>query len=165
MTTIPTEQLQIFFVFIISGIAIGIIFDVFRIIRRSFKISDLHTYIEDIIFGIILGFFLIFIFFIYNSGDVRFYMIVALLIGFLLYMLTISKYFIKINVAIITFIKAALYKILHFILIPVKYIVNFLKKVFNKPFMLLIINIKKLKDVVNYQKYQKKLHKKKDFTK
>ena len=165
MTTIPTEQLQIFFVFIISGIAIGIIFDVFRIIRRSFKISDLHTYIEDIIFGIILGFFLIFIFFIYNSGDVRFYMIVALLIGFLLYMLTISKYFIKINVAIITFIKAALYKILHFILIPVKYIVNFLKKVFNKPFMLLIINIKRLKDVVNYQKYQKKLHKKKDFTK
>ena len=165
MTTIPTEQLQIFFVFIISGIAIGIIFDVFRIIRRSFKISDLHTYIEDIIFGIILGFFLIFMFFIYNSGDARFYMIVALLIGFLLYMLTISKYFIKINVAIITFIKAALYKILHFILIPVKYIVNFLKKVFNKPFMLFIINIKKLKDVVNYQKYQKKLHKKKDFTK
>lgn len=165
MATIHIEQLQTFFVFTISGIVIGIIFDIFRIIRKSFKISDLHTNIEDVIFGIILSILLIYLFFIYHSGPIRFYMIIALSMGFLIYWFSVSKYFIKINVAIIAFVKALFYKVLHFILLPFKYIFNFLKKAFNKPFMLFIINVKRIKDVIIYQKHQKKLHKKKDFIK
>ena len=66
--TISTE-LKIFFIFFVSGIIIGIFLDIFRIIRRSFKVSDIHTFIEDIIFCLITGIFLIFIIFIYNNRN------------------------------------------------------------------------------------------------
>ena len=67
MSILISDELRLFFIFCVSGIIIGIFFDIFRIIRRTFKTSDFHTYIEDIIFGIITGIFLIFIIFIYNN--------------------------------------------------------------------------------------------------
>lgn len=67
MGIVVSDELRLFLIFCISGIIIGIFFDIFRIIRRTFKISDIHTYIEDIMFGIVTGIFLIFIIFIYNN--------------------------------------------------------------------------------------------------
>lgn len=61
------KQINLFLIFFASGIIIGVLFDIFRIIRRSFKINDFHTYIEDILFGILTGTFLIFIIFVYNN--------------------------------------------------------------------------------------------------
>ena len=161
MYTIPIEQLKSFIFYMICGCVIGILFDIFRIIRKSFKISDFHTYIEDLVFGIILGLFLIYILFILNKENIRLYMIISISLGIVFYWKTISKYFIDINVRLIRFIKTVLYYIL---LKPIKLIIKAMKKIFNKPYMLFIINIKKIKDVIKYQNIEKKLHKKKDFT-
>ena len=92
------SQMQYFAIYILCGISIGILFDIFRILRKSFKTPDFITYIEDAIFGIITGIFLIFIIFIFNNGELRFYIFLALLLGNILYLLTISKYFIKIKI-------------------------------------------------------------------
>ena len=87
------SQMQYFAIYILCGISIGILFDIFRILRKSFKTPDFVTYIEDAIFGIITGIFLIFIIFIFNNGELRFYIFLALLLGNVLYLSTISKYF------------------------------------------------------------------------
>ena len=73
--------MQYFAIYILCGIFIGILFDIFRILRKSFKTPDFVTYIEDAIFGIITGIFLIFIIFIFNNGELRFYIFLALLLG------------------------------------------------------------------------------------
>ena len=112
MYTIPIEQLKSFIFYMICGCVIGILFDIFRIIRKSFKISDFHTYIEDLVFGIILGLFLIYILFILNKENIRLYMIISISLGIVFYWKTISKYFIDINVRLIRFIKTVLYYIL-----------------------------------------------------
>jgi spore cortex biosynthesis protein YabQ len=161
------EQLNSFFVFFISGIIIGVLFDIFRIIRKLFKVSDIHTYIEDILFGIITGIFLVFIIFVYNNGNVRLYMFIAMAIGIVLYLLLISKYFIKLNVIIFSFINKCLVKLIKVIIYPIKLIFKLLKKIFKKPYTIIIINIKKIKELLIYKKWkksQKMLHKKKDFT-
>jgi len=44
------SQAEIFIIFLILGLFIGIFFDFFRAIRKIFKTSDLITLIEDIIF-------------------------------------------------------------------------------------------------------------------
>ena len=106
------SQMQYFAIYILCGIFIGILFDIFRILRKSFKTPDFVTYIEDAIFGIITGIFLIFIIFIFNNGELRFYIFLALLLGNVLYLSTISKYFIKINVKIITTLKNTIIKII-----------------------------------------------------
>lgn len=44
------SQGQIFIVFLIIGLCLGLFFDVFRALRKTFKTTDFVTYIEDITF-------------------------------------------------------------------------------------------------------------------
>lgn len=130
------NQIYLFAIYMLCGIVIGIGFDIFRVLRKSFRTSDMVTYIEDILFGILTGIFLIIMLFIFNNGQLRFFIFVAIFLGLLLYLLTISKYFIKINVIILAFIK----KLVHMMLYPIQK----LYKIITKPFYFLIINLKKL---------------------
>lgn len=149
-------QLYSFLIYLVSGIIIGIFFDVFRILRKSFHTSDLLTYIEDIIFWIITGLFLLFVLFQISDGEIRIYNIIALLLGGILYLLTMSKIFIKINVKIMTFIKSLLHNI---VLIPLKGLFFIIKKLFT-PFTFFVINVKKI--ILNPSKKLKRLAKKKN---
>lgn len=51
------NQAELFLIFTINGILIGLLFDFFRILRRSFKTKDIITYIEDILFWILTRLF------------------------------------------------------------------------------------------------------------
>ena len=152
------NQLYTLFVFILSGAVIGILFDLFRILRKSFKTPDIITYIEDILFWILTGLFLLYIIFKYSFGQLRIYMFVSLIIGIVIYFLTISKYFIKLNVKTIRIYK--IYYIKNFIrsILPYKnnirkFCLSFLK------------NLTKILKSVNISKKKRKNYKeKKDFT-
>lgn len=124
------NQAYNFIIFILNGFAIGIIFDIFRILRRSFKTSDFITCIEDISFWILSGLLTIFSITIFNYGEIRFYIFIAIIIGVIIYMLTISKYFIKFNVTIITFLKNIILKPITFIYTKIKNLLsNFVKSI------------------------------------
>jgi len=161
-----TNQAFLFLIFIINGIQIGILFDIFRILRKSFKTSDITTYIQDILFWVLTGFILLYSIFTFSNGEIRFYMFLAVFLGCLLYMLMFSKYFIKINVGIILTIKKVLGKILSILILPFKIILNFLRKIFFEPIKFVTINMTKFR-----LKSQKKiknmifLKNKKDFCK
>ena len=45
-----TNQLYVFTIFVLTGIVTGVLFDIFRIFRKSFKTPDWLTYFEDIVF-------------------------------------------------------------------------------------------------------------------
>lgn len=139
------NQSYLFLVFTINGIIIGILFDIFRILRRSFKTADIITYIQDILFWILTGLILLYSIFTFSNGEIRLYMFLGVFIGCLLYMLIFSKYFIKINVKIIATIKKIVGKILLIVLYPIKIVIYFLKKIFFKPINIITINIKKIK--------------------
>lgn len=106
------NQLYQFLIYIVSGIAISIFFDIFRVLRKSIKTSNLITYIEDAIFWIIVGLFLIWEIFTVSYGELRSYIFIGLLLGIVLYLVTISKYFIRFNVKILNFIKKIIKKII-----------------------------------------------------
>ena len=61
------SEVYIFFIFILLGIIIGIIFDIFRILRKSFKTKDFITNIEDVLFWIISGLLTLFTIFKFNN--------------------------------------------------------------------------------------------------
>ena len=128
-------QIYSLLLFMISGIIIGLFFDIFRILRKTFKTPDLITYIEDAIFWIITALFLLFIIFVFQNGEIRNYTILGLIIGIAIYILTISKYFIRINVFIVNLLKTIIKDILKILLYPFKIIF--------KPISFLVINIKK----------------------
>lgn len=136
------EQLYLFIIFLLNGLIIGVLFDIFRIIRKSFKTPDILTYIQDICFWILTGLLLLYSIFTFNNGEIRIYIFLAVFIGVVLYMLTLSKYFIKINVFIITIIKKSILYIIKIVLCPIKIIARFIRKIIFKPITFVFINIK-----------------------
>lgn len=149
------NQAYLFLIFTINGIFIGILFDIFRVLRRSFKTSDIITYIQDILFWILTGFVLLYSVFTFSNGEIRFYMFLGVFIGGLIYMLMFSKYFININVKIIMFIKNIVRKIIFIVIFPIKIVIKFIRKIFFKPIKFITINITKIK--MNSQNKIKKL--------
>ena len=138
------NQGYLFLIFIINGIIIGLLFDFFRILRKSFKTKDTITYIEDILFWILTGVVILYSIFTFNNGEIRLFMFLAIILGIILYILTVSSYVIKINVKIVTFIKNIITKFFYMIIIPFKYISKFIKKIFFKPISFITINFRKI---------------------
>lgn len=85
------SQEQIFVLFFIVGLIIGIIFDFFRAIRKNYKACDFITLVEDILFLGFASFLIIFSIIRINGGEIRFYLFLAIFFGILLYSLTISN--------------------------------------------------------------------------
>lgn len=139
----------------VSGI--GIIFDIFRIFRKSFKTSDIITYIEDIIFWILSGALTLYMMMVFNDGEIRLYIFIAILLGVSMYILTISRFLIKGSVLVITTIKKVISKIF---LKPINFIIINIRKILSMP-------VKKVQNVINKIKKYKKTNKiaiqKKDF--
>ncbi len=138
-----TNQAYLFLIFIANGIIIGLLFDIFRILRRSFKTSDFITYIEDILFWILTGLTILYSIFVFNNGEIRLFMFFGIAIGITMYMLLLSSIIIKTNVAIINFFKRIILAILNIIKLPFKYILKLIKKLFLKPISFIFINVRK----------------------
>lgn len=150
------NQTSLFLIFTIDGVLIGIIFDIFRILRKTIKTSDFVTYIEDFLFGIITSIILFYSIFTYNNGELRFFMFLAVILGFVLYLCTISSYLIKINVKIINVIKRIFLKLFEIIHKPLIKTFKILKKIIFKPILFVIINIRKnMKNIKNRLKDKK----------
>lgn len=150
------NQAYLFLIFTVNGILIGFLFDIFRIIRKSFKTTDLMTYIEDIMFWILTGIIILFSICKFCDGELRGFTIIGIAIGIIIYMLTISTYIIKVSLFIINILKTVLSKIIGIIIYPFKIIF--------KPISIICINIKKYflestnkiyKNIKNVKKSQK----------
>lgn len=153
MDTLATQQAYSFLIFLLNGTIIGILFDIFRILRKSFQTADIVTYIEDFLFWILSGIITLFMIFKFNSGELRFYIFIGIILGVGLYLLTLSKYFIKINVLLISIIKLITEKILSTVFYPIKILLKLLRKIFLRPISFIIINFKKINNKLrNYCK-------------
>lgn len=116
------NQALLFLIFSLNGVIIGLLFDFFRILRKSFKTSNLVTYFQDVLFWILTGISIIYFMYNFSDGTIRLFMIIGLIMGFMLYIFTISAYIIKILVFTIELIKLFIIRIIKIIYIPIKFI-------------------------------------------
>lgn len=157
-----TNQAYLFLIFIATGVIISILFDFFRILRKSFKTSDIITYIEDLIFWILTGMIILYSIFTFNNGEIRLFIFLAIVIGSITYMVLFSSFVIKVNVTIIKFSKNIIIRIFNFLSIPFKFIYKIAQKLFFKPVSFVIINIRKtstnlLKKIINISNNNKRI--------
>lgn len=87
----------------------------------------------------------------YSDGELRLFMLLGLLIGLSVYILTLSRYFIKVSVLVIKIVKT----ILGF---PLKIVYKITRKLIFRPISLIYINVRK-----NFVKKFKKITKKRGF--
>ena len=99
------EQAGVFAIFTLNGIIIGLLFDFFRIIRKSFKITDVGTYMQDISFWILTGIIFLYSMCRFCNGELRWYMVFGVLIGGGIYIITISRYIVSFSVKFVNISK------------------------------------------------------------
>ena len=86
------EQIRGFLIFLVLGIIISIIYDIFRIFRKNIKTNYLIISIQDVFFILISGFLFFKSLLVFCAGNIRFYIFLAFLIGILIYILTIKNF-------------------------------------------------------------------------
>lgn len=123
------NQAGIFMIYLLSGIFICLVYDIFRALRKTVKTADFVTLIEDVIFWLIVAIFLIYMIFIFGNGEIRLFMFVAICSGGTIYYLLISKYFMKISVSILTILKKVFVKIITLLMIPLKIFLKINRKI------------------------------------
>jgi len=134
------NQAYLFLVFSMTGVAIGILFDFFRILRRSIKTSNIITYIEDVLFWILTGLLVLYNIWYFNNGEIRIFMFLGIILGVLIYMSTLSNIIVKIFSTILQTIIKILevpFKVIGRIITKIKIAfmtiyTNFTKKITNK---------------------------------
>ena len=131
------NQAYLFLIFALDGIFIGVLFDFFRILRKSFKTINLITNIEDILFWILTGLSIIYCMYNFSDGSLRFFMFLGLSLGLLLYMLTLSKFIVGTFVKIISIIKKFVFTVVKIIIFPFKFIFKIIEKFIFRPVYLL----------------------------
>ena len=129
------NQLYLFLIYVATGIIITIIFDIFRSIRKSMRTGNKITTIEDVIFWIIISIIIIFEILYFNYGELRLYILLGLITGSAIYLITASKYVIKVNTKIFTEIKKLVLKIMKILskmikllITPIQYIIKKCKR-------------------------------------
>ena len=132
------NQAYLFLIFSLTGVEIGILFDFFRILRRTIKTGNIFTYIQDILFWILTGILVLYNIWYFNNGEIRIYMFLGIIIGTLIYMSTLSNISVKLFTKILSMIIKALE-------IPFKTIITIFRKIITTILLLFTKNAKKIK--------------------
>lgn len=119
------DQALIFIVFTFTGILLGIIFDFFRVFRRTFNTIDFITYLEDILYWILAGIIVLYNIWFFNNGEIRFFMIIGIVMGAIIYSLLFSPILIKIETMLLTKLKNIIMFFYKIIIIPIEKIIKF----------------------------------------
>lgn len=135
------EQSKTFCIFFILGILCGFIFDFFRALRKNIKTNNIITYMEDIGFFLIIGLMLLRSILLFSNGEIRFYIFFAIILGIIIYILTIGNLCVIMFNVIFSSLKNFLIFFIKIIKIPIKLIKSILKKIQKK---LVCVNPKKV---------------------
>ncbi len=87
-------QLFSFLVSIAAGVLFCLIYDVFRAVRKSKKTDDLTVFLQDIIYFAVIGIATFVLLMALSNGEIRGYIIIGLVLGFLLCFFTLSRIFV-----------------------------------------------------------------------
>lgn len=95
MTISPLREIVIFSSSLLSGVIIGVIYDMLRRIKRLLGCSSLLVDIGDVITFLMLSLCAYYAVYIINDGKIRWYEIFGIFSGFFMYMSTLSPYVIR----------------------------------------------------------------------
>ncbi|MGN0606435.1 MAG: spore cortex biosynthesis protein YabQ [Oscillospiraceae bacterium] len=111
-----SQQTQLFLLSCLAGIPLGILWDIFRVIRTVFPHNTLLVIIEDALYMLIYAVFMTTFTIVMARGDYRFFYTIGNVLGFALYFFTVGNVILGVIRRIFGWIKSALF----FISMPVK---------------------------------------------
>ncbi len=129
------NEFQVLLVCILSGVLTGVLYDLFRILRKGRKNPPAVVFIQDIIFWIADAFLVFYGLYITCGGILRWYDAPLIISGFLIYHFTVSRLFVKTGFFVLRISLNVTSKVLYVLLFPLRILLKlllFLKKLFKK---------------------------------
>jgi spore cortex biosynthesis protein YabQ len=98
------DQVFYFLFSAICGVVMGFVYDLFRVKRIFLKTTKASILFDDLFYWMIIGGFLLAINHHVLKGQLRFFMLLGLILGSVIYLITLSKLLIKVFVFLINLI-------------------------------------------------------------
>ena len=147
-------QVYTFLSCILGGLLVGLIFDIFRLSRKFIKTNDIVTYIEDILFWILVGIIVLATIFLSNNGQIRGYIFLGIFLGAIFYFLVFSRMIINTLTCLIKIFINLINRLIFIVKVPVKFIITILSKpiglIYKKINDILILLKKILKHLITW---------------
>jgi len=128
-----SEQTVLFLTTVAAGVVMGFVYDLFRIIRKSFPHNSLMVQFEDIIYWAAVSFLMFYFMLHRNYGEIRFFSIVGAALGMIIYFFTFSVLIMKVAGAVIDVVQRVLLAVLRILLWPFKVLLRLLLWIFKPP--------------------------------
>lgn len=93
------------FISLLFGVVISLIYDLFKSYRIAYKSSNVLIIVQDILFSIISAVLTYLLLYICVKGEIRWFVLIFELIGFIIYKIYFSKTIVKFIVNINLFVK------------------------------------------------------------
>ena len=122
------DQAMLFLFVVFSGALIGAVYDCLRICRKMIPHKLFLIQIEDALYWLATAFFVFFMLLGQNHGEIRFFVIVGVFLGMLLYFLTVSPIINKISDKIFFFLHKIITLFITILLTPFRLVYILLKK-------------------------------------
>jgi spore cortex biosynthesis protein YabQ len=84
-----------------GGMAIALLYDIFRIFRRTVRTGVLSAYVQDLLYWLIVAVIMFLTIYHSNDGELRAYLFLGTFLGVLLYALIFSKFVVESSMLII----------------------------------------------------------------
>ena len=127
MSAVPYSQEIIFFISLIGGLLLGLLWDFYRLLRHYIAFGKIGTALGDITYWIISLYVGLNIIIKVSWGNIRFYILLAFLIGALFYFYILSNIILDFFIFLIDLFVKAIIKLYNIIIFPIKFFIKRLK--------------------------------------
>ena len=122
-------QVYAFLCTVAGGMAIALLYDIFRIIRRTVRAGILAAYVQDLLYWMIVSVIMFVAIYHGNDGELRAYLFLGAFMGVLLYALIFSRIVMESSM----FIVGTAVKLLKFIVLIMSYPIKLILRLFSPP--------------------------------
>lgn len=143
---ILSSQTIDFLQFLVVGMVLALVFDIFRAYRMYKKENKKYVIIQDIIYFFIALVILIFSIIIFLDNSLRFFLFLAMFLGIVIYLSILSKFVIRVYIKIFKIYNS----FLMFLLLPFSLIIELSKKIYNILYKIVKKTCKRMKNVIFY---------------
>ncbi len=148
-----SNQTMVFLYACLLGVGLGVCYDVFRILRVALPLGTVVTFIEDILYFAVTAIATFTFLLYFTQGQIRVYVLLGEVLGWVLYYVTVGSLVIKISKAIVGSIRFVLKWLYRIFLSPFVRLFCFLGRKICK----LFVNIRnKAKNAAVRQKFNLK---------
>lgn len=85
------QQILLFAYAAVLGVFLSAVFDIFRILRLTLNFNIILILIQDLIYFFLSASVAFMFFFLYNDGEIRLYILIAIIMGWIMYYLTAGR--------------------------------------------------------------------------